>query len=187
MTDNLFLYELQKVHEALTTTKEEHKFNFRMIKPTEKFNFNEHILNTTKLGLIRLSVYNSVFNVNRRDNQFLYNDSEIWAKPHINLAVISGAHELIEVAELINEETNGNVIIEPDKNTMKYMMEIKQGSLNFDIENSIAPLLGFRKIVYKQGKYISRKIIDIMGFSTINIHCNVISGVKDNGNNTDIL
>ena len=25
-----------------------------------------------------------------------------------------------------------------------------------------------------------------MGFSTINIHCNVISGVKDNGNNTDI-
>ena len=26
-----------------------------------------------------------------------------------------------------------------------------------------------------------------MGFSTINIHCNVISGVKDNENNTDIL
>ena len=26
-----------------------------------------------------------------------------------------------------------------------------------------------------------------MGFSTINIHCNLISGVKDNGNNTDIL
>ena len=26
-----------------------------------------------------------------------------------------------------------------------------------------------------------------MGFSTINIHCNVISGVKDYGNNTDIL
>ena len=26
-----------------------------------------------------------------------------------------------------------------------------------------------------------------MGFSTINIHCNVISCVKDNGTNTDIL
>ena len=26
-----------------------------------------------------------------------------------------------------------------------------------------------------------------MGFSTINVHCNVISVVKDNGNNTDIL
>ena len=34
--------------------------------PTEKFNFSEHLLNATKQGLIRLSVYNSVFNVNKR-------------------------------------------------------------------------------------------------------------------------
>ena len=70
---------------------------------------------------------------------------------------------------------------------MKSLMEVKQGAINFDIENSIAQLLGFRKIVYEQGKYTSQKIVDIMGFSTINIHCNVISGVNDNGNNTHIL
>ena len=35
MTDNLILYELQNIHEALTKTKEEYKLNFRMIKPTE--------------------------------------------------------------------------------------------------------------------------------------------------------
>ena len=57
MTDNLVLWELQKIHEALTKTKEEHTLNFRMIKSTEKFNFSEPILNTTNLGLIRLSVY----------------------------------------------------------------------------------------------------------------------------------
>ena len=78
-------------------------------------------------------------------------------------------------------------MIEPDKNTMKSLMELKQVAINFDIENSIAPLLGFRKIVYKKSKYTSQKIVDIMGFSTINIHYNAISGVKDNGNNTDIL
>ena len=72
MTDNLILYELEKIHEALTKTKEEHTLNFRMIKSTEKFNFSEPILNSSKLGLIRLSVYSSVFNVNRRNNQFLY-------------------------------------------------------------------------------------------------------------------
>ena len=196
-----------------------------MIKPTEKFNFSEPILNKTKLGLIRLSVYNSVFNVNRRINQFLYastvidGNSEAWAKPHDDVAeplisknnnntesnitsvlnynykgipllystITPGAYELYEIAELIKEETDGNVIIEPDKNTMKCIMEIKQGALSFDVENSIASLLGFRKIVYKQGKYTSQKIIDIMGFSNINIHCNVISGVKDNGKDTDIL
>ena len=66
-------------------------------------------------------------------------------------------------------------------------MEIKQGALSFDVENSIASLLGFRKVIDKKGKYTSQKIVDIMGFSTIKIHCNVISGVKDNGNNTDKL
>ena len=70
---------------------------------------------------------------------------------------------------------------------MKSLMEVKQGAINFDIENSIAPLLGRRKIVLKKGNYTSQKIVDIMGFNTINIHCNVISGVKDNGNYTDIL
>ena len=80
-------------------------------------------------------------NENRRNNQFSYEE--------YNIAVIQGAYEFIEIAELIKEETNGNFIIEPDNNTMKYIMEVKQGSLNFDIENSIAPLLGYRKIVYK--------------------------------------
>ena len=72
MTDSLILWELQKIHEAFTKSNEEHTLNFRMIKPTEKFNFSDPILNTTKLGLIRLSVYNSVFNVNRGNNEFLY-------------------------------------------------------------------------------------------------------------------
>ena len=151
MSDNLILYELQKINETLTKTKEEHTLNFRMMKPTEKFNFSEPILNSSKLGLIRLSVYNSVFNVNRRINQFLYDTrGETWTDTRI-LAVIPGAYELIEIAELIKEETNGNVIIEPDKNTMKSLMEIKQGAIYFDIENSIAPLLGFKKLVYKKG------------------------------------
>ena len=164
-----------------------------MIKPTEKFNFNEPILNTTKLGLIRLSVYNSVFNVNRRNNQFLYaktviegegirelaspirepasliaeplssknnnnTDSNITSVLNYNYKGIPllystntpGEYELTDIAEFIKEETNGIVIIEPDKNTMKCLMEIKQGALSFDLENSIAPLLGFRKIVLKK-------------------------------------
>ena len=121
MTDNLILYELQKIHEALTTTKEVHTLKIRMTKPTEKFNFSEPMLNTTKLGLIILSFYNSVFNVNRRNNQFLYQEKI--------LAVIPGAYELFKIAEIIKNlrETDSNIIIEPDKNTTKCIMEIKQG------------------------------------------------------------
>ena len=133
-----------------------------------------------------------MFKVNRGNNQFLYSETSVeplhgWAKPNSdNKAITTGAYELTEIAELI-KETKGNGIIEPDRNTMKCKMEIKQGAINFDVENSIASLLGFRKKVYEQTKYASQNFIDIKGFSTINIHCNVISGVKDNGNSTDIL
>ena len=105
----------------------------------------------------------------------------------LNFTITTCAYEFTEIAELLKEETEGNVKIEPDKNTMKCIMEIKRCALSFDVENSIASLLGFRKIDYKPGEKTSHKIIDIMGFSTINIHCNVISCVIDNGNNTDIL
>ena len=77
-------------------------------------------LTPSKLGLIRLSVYNSVFNVNRGNNQFLYSD---------NKAITPGAYELPEIEELIKKETNANVIIEPDKNTTKCLKEVKQGEL----------------------------------------------------------
>ena len=39
-TTSLILYELRKINETLSKTKEEHTLNFRMIKPTEKFNFS---------------------------------------------------------------------------------------------------------------------------------------------------
>ena len=123
----------------------------------------------------------------RRNNQFICDIKGETRSDNRILAIIPGAYELFEITELKKEETNGIVIIESDRNTMKSLIEIKQGANNFDIENSIAPLLGFRKIVYEPGTYTSQKIVHIMGFSTINIYCNVISGVKDNGKNTDIL
>ena len=60
------------------------------------------------------------------------------------------------------EETNGIVVRELDKNTMICKMEIKQSALSFEVERSIASLLGFGKILYVHGKHTSQKIIDIM-------------------------
>ena len=124
MTENILLYELQKIQEALTKTIEEHTLNLRMIKSTEIFNFSEPILNAMRLGLIRLSVYNSVFNLNRRNYQLLYDSASSNINKNLTSysTIIPGAHELSEITELIKEETKGNVIIEPDKNTMKCRM-----------------------------------------------------------------
>ena len=89
-----------------------------------------------------------MFNVNRRNNHFVYDiKGETWSDTRI-LAIIPGAYELFELAESIKEETNGNDIIESDKITMKNLMESKQGAINFDIENSIAPLLGYLVLLF---------------------------------------
>ena len=83
-TTSLILYELRKINEILIKTKEEHTPNFRMIKPTEKFNFSEPIINSSKLGLIGLLVYYSVFNANRKNNQFIYDiKGETWSDTRI--------------------------------------------------------------------------------------------------------
>ena len=189
MTDNLILWELQKIHETLSKTKEEHTLKLRMIKPTEKFNFSEPKHNSSKLGLIRLSVYNSVFNITERNNQFIFTNPQSFHQ--VGAAKISiippGSYELTDMVDIIKQETNNNVLIQVDKNTMKCKMEVLHGVINFDVGNSVASLLGFDKQIYSKSKYTTNKIVDIMGINTINIHCNIISRAKDNGKDTDIL
>ena len=176
MTDDLILWELQKITKELTKNKDEHTLNFRMMRPTERFHFNEPILNTSKLGLIRLPVYNSVFNKTERNNRFIYAST-----------IPPGAYEIVDIADIIKQETNNNVLIQADKNTMKCKIEVIQDVISFDVDNSVGSLLGFDRQIYSTGIHIATKIVDIMGFDTINIDCNIISGVKDNGNDTDIL
>ena len=188
-TSSFILYELRKINETLSKTKEKRTLNFRKIKPTEKFNFSEPKLKTTKLGLIRLSVYNSVFNITERNNQFIFINPQSFHQIDASKIFIipPGSYELTDMADIIEQETNKNVTIQVDKNTMKCKMEVKQGVINFHVENSVASLIRFDKQIYSRGKYTTNKTIDIMGFNTTNIHCNYISGAKDNGKDTDIL
>ena len=82
-----------------------------MKRPTERFHFIESILNTSKLGLLRLSVYNSVSNITKRNTHVIY-ASKISTKP-------SGAYEIVDIADIIKQKTNNNVLKQEDKNTMK--------------------------------------------------------------------
>ena len=43
-----------------------------MTRATERFHFIKPILNATKLGFVRLSAYNSVFNLTEKNNKFSY-------------------------------------------------------------------------------------------------------------------
>ena len=49
---------------------------------------------------------------------------------------------------------------------MNCKIEIKQDSLSFDVEDAIAPLLGYRKILNKANIYTSQKFFVVGGFNT---------------------
>ena len=92
-----------------------------------------------------------MFNVNGNDNKFRFNylHRQIFSDTKLYF-ITSGAYELFEISEIIKEETEGKVIIEVDKNTIKCKIEIKQGALSFDVENSIGSLPGLRKYYIEQ-------------------------------------
>ena len=139
--------------------------------------------------MIRLSVYNSVFNITERNNQSIFTNPQSFHQVDAAKIFIirPGSYELTDMVDIRKQETNNNVLIQVDKNTMKCKMEVLHVVNNFDVENSVASLLGFDKQIYSKGKYTTNKIVDIMGLKNINIHCNIISGAKDNGKDTDIL
>ena len=66
MTDNLNSLEIQKISKESTTTKDEHTFNPRMTNQKERFTYKASILNTWRLGFIRLYVCNSLINTTER-------------------------------------------------------------------------------------------------------------------------
>ena len=90
-----------------------------MIKTNERFHFNNPILNTTKMGLIRLSVYNSMFNITERNNQFKFTNPQ--AFHHVDAAKVfiipPGSYELTDMVDIIKQELNNNVLIHVDKKT----------------------------------------------------------------------
>ena len=69
---------------------------------------------------------------------------------------------------------------------MKCKVNVIQGIIKFDTEHSIAALLRLIIQVYPYVKYTANSIIDIMGFNTIIIHRNFISGIKNNRYSSDI-
>ena len=83
------------------------------------FIFNNPILNTTKMGLIRLSVYNSVFNITERNKQFKFTNPKAFHQVDAAKVFIipPGSYELTDMVDIIKQETNNNVLIHVDKKT----------------------------------------------------------------------
>ena len=103
------IWTTNKLHETLTEIKEEITLSFRLAKPKESSNVIETILIATILSLLRVSVYSSVFNVNRGNNQFTFREDNENNSFNVNstgeisldagtiVGIIRGSYELSEL------------------------------------------------------------------------------------------
>ena len=112
-----------------------------------------------------------MFNITERNNQFIFTNPQAFHQIDADKVFIipPGSYESTDIADIIKQETYKNFLIQVDKNTMKRKMKVLQAVINFIVENSVASLLGFDKQIYSRGSYTTNKIIDIMGFNTINV------------------
>lgn len=124
------------------------------------------------LGLVDLQTYNSIPNVHEKNNRFYYNDEVV--------IIPEGSYEIDDIYKYINNTISKNkslkyfLTINANNNTLKCEI-ISSLVINFEKENNIGSLLGFKKkILQPNTNHISDLPIDILGVSSIQIDCNII-------------
>lgn len=142
-------------------------------------------------GLISLDTYNSIPNVDIENNRF-----------HIGEHIIEipiGSYEINDISELLaNEYENkeklnksekvGNLIINPNYNTLQTEIISDKDIIYFNKERTIGTLLGFSsKILQPNIKHISDKAIDITKINNICVQCNIINGSYINNESAHTL
>ena len=67
------------------------------------------------------------------------------------------------------------IILQSDGITLKCTLTIKEGYVvSFDVENSIANLLGFKKRMYPAGENIGEEIVNILQINSILVHMDIV-------------
>ncbi|ESP04455.1 hypothetical protein LOTGIDRAFT_170700 [Lottia gigantea] len=117
-----------------------------------------------ELGLKYFSVYNSIRNINEKNNQ-------------IKISTDNGAinEYLSESAGSVNGKNN--IQFEGNLNLNKIKLILRNNcQVDFNVENSLNTLPGFDKKIYTQSTLAPHKANIENDIDVINIHCNLING-----------
>ena len=96
------------------------------------------------MGLISLSVYNTIYNVTEKNNNFRYYNGDKW----FDLNITPGAYELEQINDFIQRFTGELITITANVSTQKCEIKLAEGyMIDFTLANTIGTVLGFN---YKQ-------------------------------------
>lgn len=120
-------------------------------------------------GLVDFQTYNSIPNIDERNNLFHYGDGKV-------IAIPTGSYEIDDISNYLQKELGSSLILKANNNTLK--CEIKGlFNINFEKERSIGSLLGFTKRTLQPNiVHVSDIPVNIIKVNTIRIECNIIDG-----------
>lgn len=150
------------------------------------------------LGLLGFYSYNSIFNVDEKNNQFSYKTSSR-ADPILH-CLPPGAYEIDEIHTAMlralksdksrvggQEDDEELFSLRANNNTLKCEIQSKY-EIDFTQEKSIGRLLGFEAVRLQPNKmHQSTQPIDIMKVRIIRVDCNIIYGAYLNGEKAHTL
>lgn len=155
------------------------------------------------LGLIGFYSYNSILNVDEKNNMFPYRTSPKESSPTV-LLLQPGAYEIDEIHKeiqrnmLIKERVKQKTVgvseeykqlfsLHANNNTLKCEM-LSKYEIDFTLENTLADLLGFEHKRFAANKiHASTLPVNIMKVRIIRVDCNITSGAYINGEEAHTL
>ena len=133
------------------------------------------------MGLTKFDTFNAIPNISKHNNALKF-DNRLITLPE-------GSYEIMDIADFIQSKIGyaESVHIKANSNTLK--TEIKSTrEIDFDVDNSIGPLLGFDKKKLKANRTVeSDHTAKITKVNSILVKCNVTTGNFKNGVSDHIL
>lgn len=135
-----------------------------------------------EIGLIDLSVYNSIPNIEDGINNKLYLGRDENDNHEVTVSIPTGSYEIEDIEKYIKSQLPPEIAfsLKPNNNTLK--AEIKCSKvINFK-DGSIGKLLGFNNgDLSANRKHESVLPVDIIKVNVIRVACNIVTGSFQNG------
>lgn len=127
------------------------------------------------LGLIEILTFHSIPNIDERNNIIKVDGNEV--------KIPTGSYEIEDISSYLKEEFSAlglTFSLEANNNTLQSVIKCT-GQIDFRVENSVGPLLGFTpRILAVNKKETSELPVKILKVNIIRVDCNITSGAYIN-------
>ena len=146
-----------------------------------------------EMALTKLETYYSFANINETNSnvKVSFDSGSTWKL----ITIPTGCYELKAINATLQRliESDGGktkiISLSPNVNTLKCILNIsdKHYQIDFAVANSICTVLGFDARIYKDGRYESDRLVDIMNVNSILVCCDIIGASRLNGIDAPVI